>query len=208
MNFLINQYKRTNQLPINHNYLREQFSDKEVILKKISDLVERGDFTLGEAVTDFENEFSALQNVKNTIGVGSGTDAIFLTLKALGIGMGDEVITTPFTFYATIGAIVTTGAKPVFVDVSEDMNIDPFLIEKAITQKTKAIVPVHWSGKPCMMDKIKGLADHYHLKIVEDACHAINATYEGNHMGYYSTASAFSLHPLKNLNVWGDVVIY
>ena len=95
--------------------------------------------------------------------------------------MGDEVITTPFTFYATIGAIVTTGAKPVFVDVSEDMNIDPFLIEKAITQKTKAIVPVHWSGKLCMMDKIKGLADHYHLKIVEDACHAINATYEGNH---------------------------
>ena len=122
MNFLINQYNRDNALQINHNYLKVQFSDKEAILADIAKLVERGDFTLGAAVDAFEEEFSKRQNVKHAIGVGSGTDALFLSLKALGVSEGDEVITTPFTFYATIGAIVTAGATPVFVDVSDEIG--------------------------------------------------------------------------------------
>lgn len=204
MNFLINQYNRDNALQINHNYLKAQFSDKEAILADIAKLVERGDFTLGAAVDAFEEEFAQRQNVKHAIGVGSGTDALFLSLKALGVSEGDEVITTPFTFYATIGAIVTAGATPVFVDVSDDMNIDPQLIVEKITNKTKAIVPVHWSGKPCDMHALKKIADDYNLKIVEDACHAILAELDQKKMGYYCDAAAFSMHPLKNLNVWGD----
>lgn len=204
MNFLINQYDRDNALPINHNYLKSQFYDKEVILAEVAKLVERSDFTLGAAVDAFEREFADLQNVKHAIGVGSGTDAIFLSLKAIGIGEGDEVITTPFTFYATIGAIVTAGATPVFVDVSNDMNIDPQLIEEKITGRTKAIVPVHWSGKPCDMHFLQEIAAQYNLKIVEDACHAILAELDSVKMGHYCDAAAFSMHPLKNLNVWGD----
>lgn len=204
MNFLVGQYKKDNFLEINHNYLPQQFSDKELILKKISDMVEQGDFTLGQAVHDFEKTFAELQEVKHCIGVGSGTDAIFLSLKALGVGPGDEVITTPFTFYATIGAIVTAGARPVFVDVADDMNIDIDKISEKITSRTKAIVPVHWSGKPCQMERLLEIADQYKLRIVEDACHAINAEYQGKKMGFYCDSAAFSLHPLKNLNVWGD----
>ena len=153
-NFLPDQYKLTNKLKINHNYLKNQFNDYDEILKKISKTVIDGDFTLGKAVDDFEVEFGKIVKTKHCIGVGSGTDAIFLGLKAFGIGEGDEVITTAFTFYATVGAIATTGAKPVFVDIKDDYNIDPNLIEKAITKKTKAIVPVHWSGRPCEMDEI------------------------------------------------------
>ena len=106
------------------------------------------------------------------MGVGSGTDALFLSLKALGIGEGDEVITTPYTFYATIGAIVT-GARPVFVDIGPDYNLDPDQIEGAITDQTKAILPVHWAGLPCDMERIEVIARKYNLRVVEDACHAI-----------------------------------
>ena len=112
-NFLPAQYEETNNYGINHNYLFDQFNDKDDILQKISDVVKKGDFTLGEAVDRFELEFAKFVGVDHAIGVGSGTDAIFLSLKALGIGQGDEVVTSPFTFYATVGAIVTTGATPV-----------------------------------------------------------------------------------------------
>ena len=175
-NFLPEQYKLTNKLSINHNYLTKQFEDHEEIFKKISKTVIAGDFTLGEAVNQFEDKFADVVKVKHCIGVGSGTDAIFLSLKAFDVGEGDEVITTAFTFYATIGAIATTGAKPVFVDVKDDYNINEDLIEKAITKKTRAIVPVHWSGKPCNMDKIIKVAKKYNLKVVEDACHGIKST--------------------------------
>ena len=203
-NFLPSQYKSSNELPINHNYLPQQFEDYEEVIVEIRKLVIRGDFTLGEAVNELENEFKIITNSKYAIGVGSGTDALFLSLKALGIKEGDEVITTPYTFYATIGAIVTAGATPKFVDIGEDYNIDSNLIEDAITSKTKAIVPVHWSGLICDMDIITEIAEKYNLFIVEDACHAINAKRNGQTAGSMANSACFSMHPLKNLNVWGD----
>lgn len=204
LNFLPEQYERTGILPINHNYLQQQFADHDVILKKIKQVVCQGDFTLGREVDDLEEDFAKLVGTKYAIGVGSGTDALFLSLKALGIGPGDEVVTTPYTFFATIGAIVTAGAKPVFVDVKSDYNLDPDQIITKITPKTKAILPVHWAGKPCDMDPIREIAQKYNLAIVEDACHAIRATYKNKPAGSLGIIGCFSFHPLKNLNVWGD----
>jgi aminotransferase EvaB len=204
INFLPDQYKETNQFPINHNYLLEQFSDKDIILEKISKVVTDGDFTLGSAVNAFEQQFANIIGVRHAIGVGSGTDAIFLSLKALGIKPGDEVITSPFTFYATVGAIVTAGARPVFVDISDDLNINSEKIEAAITNRTKAIVPIHWAGQPCNMVKLMSVAHKNKLYVVEDACHAIGASSQEGNMGAIGTTGCFSLHPLKNLNVWGD----
>ena len=203
-NFLPDQYDETDAKPINHNYLSKQFADYEDILQKIAQVVRKGDFTLGRAVDKFEQRFADIVGVKHAIGVGSGTDAIFLSLKAIGVKEGDEVITTPFTFYATIGAIVTAGARPVFADVGSDYNIDPGNIESCITDKTKAIVPVHWAGKPCDMDPIEEIASKHGIHIIEDSCHAITASYKGRAAGTYGTAGCFSMHPLKNLNVWGD----
>lgn len=203
-NFLPEQYRQTNLLGINHNYLLQQFADRDEILAKIRDVVVRGDFTLGAEVDLFEGEFAKLSGARYAIGVGSGTDALFLSLKALGVDKGDEVITTPFTFYATIGAIVTAGATPVFVDAGDDYNIDADRIEQKITKKTRAIMPVHWSGKPCDMDVIEATAHKHGIPIVSDACHAIKATYKGRPSGTLGTLACFSFHPLKNLNVWGD----
>lgn len=203
-NFLPAQYDATDARPVNHNYLTEQFADYPAIFEKLAEVVRRGDFTLGRAVDDFEAAFAEVAGAKHAVGVGSGTDALFLSLKALGVGPGDEVITTPFTFYATIGAIVTAGARPVFVDVLDDFNIDPARIAAAITSRTRAILPVHWSGKPCRMDVIGEIAGRHGLAIVEDACHAITASYQGQPAGSFGIAGCFSLHPLKNLNVWGD----
>lgn len=203
-NYLPSQYIKSNKLEINHNYLFDQFYDHEIIWKKIREVVLRGDFTLGLEVDNLEQKFAKLNGVKYAISVGSGTDALFLSLKAIGIEKGDEVITTPFTFYATVGAIITSGATPVFCDVSSDFNIDADLIESKITSKTKAILPVHWSGNPCDMDKIEKIANKYSLPIISDACHAIKAKFKGRAAGSLGTISCFSFHPLKNLNVWGD----
>ena len=203
-NYLPGQYEETEEMPINHNYLQKQFADYEEIIKELRDVIKRGDFTLGRAVDRFEDEFSEITGTKYAIGVGSGTDALFLSLKALGIDKGDEVITTPYTFFATIGAIVTAGAKPVFVDILEDYNIDPDKINQAITKKTKVILPVHWSGKPCRMQEILEVANKNNLHVVEDACHAIKATLDNQPAGSFGVTGCFSLHPLKNLNVWGD----
>ena len=203
-NFLPEQYQKTKNLEINHNYLEQQFSDHEVIWEKIREVVIRGDFTLGAEVDLLEREYAQLCGTRYAIAVGSGTDALLLSLKSLGIDRGDEVITTPFTFYATIGAIVTAGAKPVFVDVGLDFNIDPAKIEEKITSNTKAIMPVHWSGNPCEMDFIESIAARNKIPVVSDACHAIKATYKGRSSGALGTIACFSFHPLKNLNVWGD----
>ena len=130
-NFLIQQYKKDSAFKINHNYLKEQFlSNQKNIIKSILKVVKKTDFTLGTAVDLFESKIKSLLKAKYVVSVGSGTDALMLSLKAANIKEGDEVITTPYTFYATIGAIVTAGAKPVFVDVKDDYNIDENLIEK------------------------------------------------------------------------------
>ena len=184
-NFLPAQYYHTNKLAINHNYLAEQFADYEEIFENLKEVVQKGDYTLGEAVDHLEYQFKHIIGTKNAIAVGSGTDALFLSLKALGVGEGDEVITTPFTFYATIGAIVTVGAIPVFADIRNDYNIDVEQIRKKITKKTKAMLPVHWAGKPCEMDAIIELANQHGLFIVEDACHAIKATYKNQYAGSF-----------------------
>ncbi len=203
-NFLPEQYNRTGIFAINHNYLVEQFSDYKEIFKDIEKLVKQCDYTLGKYVDAFESEISSLTGSRFAIGVGSGTDALFLSLKALDINQGDEVITTPYTFFATIGAIVTAGARPVFVDIREDYNIDPAKIKEAITDRTKAVLPVHWSGLPCEMDTIVDIARRSNLSVVEDSCHAIKAEYKGKPAGTFGITGCFSMHPLKNLNVWGD----
>ena len=203
-NSLLNQYKETGVYPINHNYLFEQFSDHKEIFEQIEKLIKNCDYTLGKSVDEFERKICELTGSRFAVGVGSGTDALFLSLIASGIQKGDEVITTPYTFYATIGAIVTAGAKPVFVDIRDDYNINTDLIEKAITDRTKAIMPVHWSGLGCEMDKIIPIAKKNNLIVVEDACHGINANFKGKPLGTFGLTGCFSMHPLKNLNVWGD----
>ena len=178
-NFYPKQYSQDSSYPINHNYLSEQFNESDFILSKINEVVKNNDFTLGKTVDEVEELIAYQANTKYAIGVGSGTDALMLSLKSLGIGTGDEVITTTYTFYATVGAIVTSGAKPVFCDCGDDFNIDPEKIEEKITKKTKAIIPVHWSGRPCDMKKIKEVAENNSLEIVEDACHALQGEYYG-----------------------------
>ena len=204
-NFLIKQYISDKKMKIKHNYLSEQFQNSKKIFELINKTVKFNDFTLGRNVDLFEKKFCKHQKVKYAVGVGSGTDAIFLSLKALGIKDGDEVITPTYSFYATAGAIATTGAKPVFTDVKDDLNIDENEIEKKITKKTKAIVPVHWSGRICNMKKIMSIAKKYKLHVIEDACHAILAHDDKKkYAGNFGITGCFSMHPLKNLNVWGD----
>ena len=203
-NFLVEQYKNDKKINISHNYLSEQFFDYKKIFKKIEKVIKFNDFTLGSEVDEFEKNIEKLLRTKYVVAVGRGTDALMLSLKALGVREGDEVITTPYTFYATIGAIVSAGAKPVFVDVDQDYNINVDKIESKINKKTKAILPVHWSGRICNMKKIKTISSKYKVPVVEDACHAISAKYYKNFAGKFGDFGCFSLHPLKNLNVWGD----
>ena len=203
-NFLPKQYKKTKKLKINHNYLFEQFADYSKIFKEIEKVVKRGDYTLGDKVNEFEKNFAKRTGAKFVIGVGNGTDALFLGLKALNIGNGDEVITVPYSFIATVGSIATAGAKPVFVDVKEDYNIDEKKIESAITKKTKAIMPVIWAGRPCELDKIKSIAKKYNLKIIQDASQGIDCRFRNKQLINFADICTYSMHPLKNLNIWGD----
>jgi aminotransferase EvaB len=203
-NFLPKQYKKTTKLKINHSYLVEQFSDYSKIFKEIAKVVKKGDYTLGKKVNEFEKNFAKRIGAKFVIGVGNGTDALYLSLKALDIGSGDEVITVPYTFISTVGSIVTAGAKPVFVDIKNDYNIDETQIKSAITKKTKAIMPVHWAGRPCELDKIKSIAKKYNLKIIQDGSQAIDSRFKKKQLVHFGDVCTYSMHPLKNLNIWGD----
>ena len=187
-----------------YSYLDEQFANIDEYLADVRKLVQSGDFTFGEPVTEFEERFAKLCGLPYAIGVGSGTDALILSLKILGIGPGDEVITTPNTFISTVGAIAMTGARPVFVDNNQEYTIDVDKIEEAITPRTKAILPVHLTGCPADMPKIMEIAKRHKLLVVEDAAQAILAKIDGKHVGSWGETACFSLHPLKNLNVWGD----
>ena len=187
-----------------YSYLDKQFTNIDDYLKDVRKLVQSGDFTLGKAVTEFEERFAMLCGLPYAIGVGSGTDALILSLKILGIGPGDEVITTPNTFISTVGAIAMVGARPVFVDNNQEYTIDVDEIEQAITLRTKAILPVHLTGCPADMPRIMDIARRHKLLIVEDAAQAILAKIDGKHVGSWGETACFSLHPLKNLNVWGD----
>lgn len=189
---------------VKYSYLDKQFAEIDPILEDIRTLVKSGDFTLGEPVRRFEESFARLINAEHAVGVGSGTDALFLSLKALGVGPGDEVITAANTFVATAGAIETAGARIVFVDCNEKFVIDPALIEKAITKKTKALLPVHWGGQPFDIDAVMAISRKHGIPVVEDACQSIGAAVGNRKAGASGYAAGFSLHPLKNLNVWGD----
>ena len=189
-----------------YNYLDRQFhpAETEAILDKLRSLVATGEFTIGPPVVEFERRLAAMIGVKHVIGTNTGTDALILALKALGIGPGDEVITQVNTFYATVGAVVAVGAQPVFVDVDHQYAIDAQRIEAAITPRTKAIVPVYWTGLPPNMPAIMEIARRRGLFVVEDACPAVGAAYDGTPAGAFGDTAAFSMHPLKPLHVWGD----
>lgn len=189
---------------VRYSYLSQQFEDCPELWDELKQFVKTGDFTLGKPLTEFEQNFSSLIGTNFAIGVNSGTDAIKIALRALGVGAGDEVITAANTFVATVGAIAEIGAVPVFIDVDETFCMDVDLIEKAITPKTKAIVPVHFTGYMTRMDRVCEIAKKYRLVVVEDACQSILAEWNGKKAGTWGDAAAFSLHPLKNLNVWSD----
>lgn len=186
------------------SYLDRQFADVDAYLSDIKELVKTGDFTLGAPLDEFEQRFAQVCQLPYAIGVASGTDALILSMKILGIGPGDEVITTPTTFIATVGAIAMTGARPVFVDSEDGFVIDATKIEAAITPRTKAILPVHYTGNVADMPAIMEIADKHNLMVIEDACQAIGGSINGQPVGSWGETACFSLHPLKNLNVWAD----
>jgi len=192
---------------VRYSYLPQQFAKIDDLLEAVRKLVGSGDFTLGQEVARFEERFAKLIGTKHAVGVGSGTDAIKLSLKALGIGHGDEVITAANTFIATVGAIAELGARPVLVDCIDTFCMDVSKVEAAITPRTKAIVPVQFTGQTVDMVALMEIADRHKLPVVEDACQGILAEYEGRRAGTWGITGAFSLHPLKNLNVWGDAGI-
>ena len=186
--------------------LRRQYhSIKEEIDSAIRDVLESQAFILGPQVKEFENLFASYCNTKHAIGVSSGTDALLLALKSLGIRDGDEVITSPFTFFATVGSICNTGAKPVFVDIEpESFDIRPDLIEKCISKKTKAIIPVHLYGQCADMDPILEIAKKHDIKVIEDSAQSIGAEYKGRKSGSMGDLGCFSFFPSKNLGGLGD----
>lgn len=186
--------------------LKRELSDiGDEISKAVDKSIKETKFILGPNVKEFEKKAADYLGCKYTAGVASGTDALHLALRASGVKEGDEVITTPFTFIATAEAIVYCGAKPVFADVDpESMNIDPELIEKSITEKTKAIIPVHLFGNPCKMDEIKQIADKHNIMIIEDSAQSLGATYKNKQTGSLGDIGCFSFFPSKNLGCYGD----
>ncbi len=185
-------------LPLQYDSIKLEIDDA------IRKVLERGDFILGEEVKKLEKRVAEYCGCKYALGVGSGTDALFLVMKALDIGKGDEVMTVPNSFVSTTASIANVGAKPVFVDVRDDYNINPELIEDAITSLTKAILPVHLTGRPAEMDSILKIAQKHNLYVIEDVAQAMGAKYHGKKMGSFDIAGCFSLHPLKNLSAYGD----
>lgn len=177
------------------------------LMPAIEQVLRSGNLILGQSVEEFERKFADYHGRQYALGVASGTDAIILALRALDIGQGDEVITTPNTFITTVSSIALVGAKPVLVDIATDDNIDVDKIECAITSRTKAIIPVHWTGRPCDMERICAIAKQYNLKIVEDCAQAIAAKFKSKLVGTFGDLGCFSLHPFKTLNACGDAGI-
>lgn len=186
--------------------LKAQYATiKDEVLAAVAEVLESQVCILGPKVAELERRIAEISACKYAVGVSSGTDALLCSMMALGLGAGDEVITTPFTFFATVGCIVRAGAKPVFADIDpRTYNIDAGLIEKAITPGTKAIVPVHLFGQMCDMDPIMKVARSHGLYVIEDAAQSITATYKGRKAGSIGTLGCFSFFPSKNLGGVGD----
>lgn len=188
--------------------LRLDLEFKEIekeLLPEIEKVLRGGHYILGPNVEAFEREFAAWNGSRFAVGVASGTDALLLALKSLGIGAGDEVITPSWSFFATSGSIAWAGAKPVFVDIDpKTYNIDPKLIAKKITKKTRAILPVHLYGHPAAMAEIMALAKENKLKVVEDCAQAHGSSIDGKKVGTFGDFGCFSCYPTKNLGACGD----
>ncbi|MBY4611227.1 DegT/DnrJ/EryC1/StrS family aminotransferase [Rhizobium sp. 9T] len=186
--------------------LKAQYNSiKSEIDAAVLGVLASGQYILGEEVARLEQEFADYCNVKHAIAVNTGTSALHLSLLAAGVGPGDEVITVPFTFVATVSAICYTGARPVFVDVEPvTLTMDPAQLEAKITPRTKAIVPVHLYGQMADMDAIQAIADHYRIPVIEDACQAHGAQYKGARAGSLGTSGCFSFYPGKNLGACGE----
>jgi len=177
---------------------------KTELLEAVGRIIDGGQFILGNEVSTFEQRFAGLCQTRFAVGVNSGTDALILALRALEIGPGDEVITVPNSFVSSTGCIVLVGARPIFIDVRDDYNMDPAQLEQAVTPRTKAILPVHLTGRPADMDAILKIARNHGLYVVEDCAQAVLAEYRGRRVGSFGTIGCFSLHPLKTLNACGD----
>jgi dTDP-4-amino-4,6-dideoxygalactose transaminase len=186
--------------------LKRQYQGiKKEIFQVITEIFNNGQYILGPRVSEFEKKIADYYGVSEAVGVASGTDAIHLSINALGIGEGDEVITTPFTFFATVEAILYTGARPVFVDVEQDtFNMDAGQIEAKITDKTRAILPVHIFGQMADMEKISKIAKRYGLKVIEDCAQSFGANLNGKKAGSFGNTGCFSFYPSKNLGGYGD----
>ena len=178
---------------------------RDEVMQAIGEVCEGQIFALGPAVAEFEKNIAAYCKSKHAIGVSSGTDALLVSLMALGVKSGDEVITTPFSFFATAGCVVRVGARPVFVDVEPDSyNIDTDAIEEKITEKTRAIIPVHLFGQLARMEAIMEIAERHNLAVIEDAAQAIGASRNGTLAGNFGDCGCFSFYPTKNLGGFGD----
>ncbi|MBH67610.1 MAG: transcriptional regulator [Rhodospirillaceae bacterium] len=185
--------------------LKQRYEEeKEELLLCVERVLEKGNFVLTPEVTAFEQKAAEYIGAKHCIGLNSGTDALMMGLMAMGIGKGDEVITSPISFIASTAAIAHVGAIPVYADVRDDQNIDPSEIESKITSKTKAIMPIHWTGRISEMQTINAIASKNNLLVIEDSCQSIGAKYHGQHAGTFGTVGTFSAHPLKALNAIGD----
>ena len=177
---------------------------KAELLEAVGGVIDRGQFILGPAVARFEERLAAICGVRHAVGLNSGTDALILALRALGIGPGDEVITAANSFVASASCAALVGATPVLVDVRDDYNMDPGALARAVTPRTKAVIPVHLTGRPADMDPILAVAKKHGLFVVEDCAQAVAAEYKGRRVGSFGAVGCFSLHPLKTLNACGD----
>lgn len=186
--------------------LSEQYQTlRTEMFETIDKVLTSSRYILGDNVKKLENDVAVYSNTLHGIGVGNGSDAIHIALQAAGVGEGDELITVPFTFFATAGSIARAGATPVFIDIDPvTFNMDPNKIEEAITEKTKAIIPVHLYGQMADMKEIKQIAEKYNLFVIEDAAQAIGAEYQGKKPGELGTAATYSFFPTKNLGAYGD----
>ena len=185
--------------------LKQRFEEeREELLLCVERVLAKGHFVLTPEVAEFERRVAAYTGAKHCVALNSGTDALMMALWGFGIGRGDEVITTPISFVASTGSIAHIGAVPVYADVRDDQNIDPAEIERKITPRTKAIMPVHWTGRIADMDAILDLARRHNLLVIEDSAQTMGAYYKGKHGGVLGHAGAVSAHPLKNLNALGD----
>ncbi len=186
------------------NLIKQAESQRKDIFLLLNKIIKKGQFVGGVEIDKFEKNICKLLKVKHCVALNSGTDALTLGLHLLGIKKGDEVITAPNSFVASVAAIVHLGATPVFADICNDGNIDPMEIEKKINKKTKAIMPIHLSGKACKMDEIISISKKYKIPIIEDAAQAIGTKYKNKFVGTFGKVGCFSAHPLKNLNAMGD----